>query len=1094
MLNGNTLAVLMLTVMATTSLVALAEPWYELDGSASGGGLSATAGASTFPSVAVGSDGSVAVAWIDETMGRHIYVKLWRFGQWHELNGSASGTGLDGSSSASRPSVSIDALGSVLIAYVDDSASRVYFKRWDGFTWSGLGGSDSGNGLWAIDGGDSVGGTAVTTDATGNPVVAIVHGNYPTYRMRVRFWNGVTWVENNPTTTDHYYSPALCRSQEGDIWAIADYGNEDHRASSIRVWQYTGGAWSDRGTLSYLLTSKRGSIAVDSRGRPVVTWMARDTESPDYYRILVARYDGAAWQGLAGSNTGNGISDAGRPAGLPSVTFAEGDAPVVAFIQSGAYSRWLCIKTFDGSNWVEFGDGSAVEPGLSDSCAPTSFWKTWGDQCDWPYERRVSLAGNRQVFFCAWESAASENILAKMFGAVEYAEGSGQYIYDRLSRLKSVVFENGVDIGYTYDPAGNRLAKEVRSKLTASRGHAAPSSHSIGNTAVNEPILQVALDVSDEEALVLDHISVEASGIGDDARAIAAARLWRDVNADGFVDGEDIQLGADLVFGTNDGTVTFSGLAHTLSAGTTTHLLVAFTFNGLAANLESFHASISNRNGIGATGLISGHSIYALGAPVDGATLIVSTDMTAPAFAGIQSATARDQSAYLEWQPATDASTPITYHIWQGTESFEGTVTGQPAYTTQELSYTVPGLVNGQPYYFVVRAADSAGNMDANTVEGYAVPQAALFVLTATAGPNGSVQPEPSQFVYEDGTDVYVIPSGDVGYHFTAWTGDVPMGQESSEPLVLTMDANKTVEASFERSRGTVVIDVTPETASWTFVDGDGAPHSGVGDATVSGMPTGQIPITWDPLSGFTAPTSPLTKTLGRDATIIFSAFYGPVVVFSAQPQDQTKYAGESVQFEVQANGGLGALEYQWLFDNGAKAVVPVGGNSPVLSISDLTLSNGGTYWCEVTDDMPATYASANAALQVGEHLEITQHPVGCEKRVGESHTFTVETTGGMGSMAYLWKKGEVEIPGETGPTYTLPSLTLDDSGAYTVTVSDEYTDVRESNTAVLEVTTGLPVTALAALIVLLAIVVIVANKRSLIRNSDALMGGNTKR
>ena len=38
---------------------------------------------------------------------------------------------------------------------------------------------------------------------------------------------------------------------------------------------------------------------------------------------------------------------------------------------------------------------------------------------------------------------------------------SAQYTYDNLNRLIQVQYEDGTTIQYTYDPAGNRLTRQV---------------------------------------------------------------------------------------------------------------------------------------------------------------------------------------------------------------------------------------------------------------------------------------------------------------------------------------------------------------------------------------------------------------------------------------------------------------------------------------------------------------------------------------------------------------------------------------------------------------------------------------------------------
>ncbi len=53
--------------------------WRELGGSASGGGLSSTSGASRVPTVATDAAGMIHVAWYDDSSGdNEIYVRRWR--------------------------------------------------------------------------------------------------------------------------------------------------------------------------------------------------------------------------------------------------------------------------------------------------------------------------------------------------------------------------------------------------------------------------------------------------------------------------------------------------------------------------------------------------------------------------------------------------------------------------------------------------------------------------------------------------------------------------------------------------------------------------------------------------------------------------------------------------------------------------------------------------------------------------------------------------------------------------------------------------------------------------------------------------------
>lgn len=78
------------------------------------------------------------------------------------------------------------------------------------------------------------------------------------------------------------------------------------------------------------------------------------------------------------------------------------------------------------------------------------------------------------------------------------------------------------------------------------------------------------------------------------------------------------------------------------------------------------------------------------------------------------------------------------------------------------------------------------------------VPTVSTYTLDATAEANGSVYASPQQDEYTDGTEVYLEANGDFGYRFASWTGDVPAGSQTTNPLTLVMDRNRTISAVFE--------------------------------------------------------------------------------------------------------------------------------------------------------------------------------------------------------------------------------------------------------------------------------------------------------
>ncbi|MCK4666344.1 T9SS type A sorting domain-containing protein [Candidatus Dependentiae bacterium] len=105
----------------------------------------------------------------------------------------------------------------------------------------------------------------------------------------------------------------------------------------------------------------------------------------------------------------------------------------------------------------------------------------------------------------------------------------------------------------------------------------------------------------------------------------------------------------------------------------------------------------------------------------EGSGTPIVSDIEAPVFAGIQSATDLVQydRVKLGWNSANDTggSTPITYNIYQSTVAAGQNFT-TPNYTVvTSTKLKITGLVNNQTYYYVIRAEDSLGNEDTNSVE-----------------------------------------------------------------------------------------------------------------------------------------------------------------------------------------------------------------------------------------------------------------------------------------------------------------------------------------------------------------------------------------
>jgi hypothetical protein len=109
-------------------------------------------------------------------------------------------------------------------------------------------------------------------------------------------------------------------------------------------------------------------------------------------------------------------------------------------------------------------------------------------------------------------------------------------------------------------------------------------------------------------------------------------------------------------------------------------------------------------------------------------------DGTPPTFGGVTGISVSGTAINLAWDAGSDnvdTSTNLVYNVYQATSS-GGQNFASPTYTTPAASvaYTALNLNVSTAYYYVVRAVDSSGNEDSNTVE-----------LTATTAASPDVTP-----------------------------------------------------------------------------------------------------------------------------------------------------------------------------------------------------------------------------------------------------------------------------------------------------------------------------------------------------------------
>jgi hypothetical protein len=165
-------------------------------------------------------------------------------------------------------------------------------------------------------------------------------------------------------------------------------------------------------------------------------------------------------------------------------------------------------------------------------------------------------------------------------------------------------------------------------------------------------------------------------------------------------------------------------------------------------------------------------------------------DGTPPVFGGATGATVSGTAINLSWDEGTDnvdTPTNLVYNVYQAT-SPGGQTFATPSYTSGlgETTLTVLNLNVSTTYYFVVRAQDSAGNEDTNSVEVSATTAASPDVTPPVfAGVDSVIATSAStiDLSWLPATDDYSQPTDIVYDVFLATT---PGGQAFATPTVTT--------------------------------------------------------------------------------------------------------------------------------------------------------------------------------------------------------------------------------------------------------------------------------------------------------------------
>lgn len=165
----------------------------------------------------------------------------------------------------------------------------------------------------------------------------------------------------------------------------------------------------------------------------------------------------------------------------------------------------------------------------------------------------------------------------------------------------------------------------------------------------------------------------------------------------------------------------------------------------------------------------------------------------------------------------------------------------------------------------------------------------------------------------------------------------------------------------------------------------------------------------------------------------------GPVpLAITQQPTNLTVVAGNEAVFTVVAQG-LPRPKYQWYYTNSLNVGGPLAGETDSTLVIPNTLTNDtGTYSVSIMNGVESTNSTnvtltVTAAPTAPTVLSISPGMVAYE---GQSTTFTVQASGNP-APTFQWKLNGTNVSNGNTNVLVLPGLTTNDSGVYTVEISN---------------------------------------------------------
>lgn len=430
------------------------------------GGVSDNTGVSQRPRIAINGDGAPVVVWDDYTSGNYeIYTRTLTAGIWVELNASASGGGISGTSGTSHlPALAINGAGQPVVAWEDNATGQkeILLRAWNGSAWADLNGSATNGGVSNTAASSEW--PALATTASGDPVVLWSEYVSGQYEIHARQWNGATWTAAGlGSASDGGVSQTYYDSKRSVVAFMASADPvvawyEGNGEIYVRTWD--GAAWQE---LNEAPITEGGigtggspypALGLDAAGNPTIAWSMTVGDYIDEVatnaEIYVKRWTGSAWAELGGSATGGGISNLPAASATPEVAIDDAGNPFVAWRDWNMSQYEIYLKHWDGAAWAElnssatgggisnnYGDSKRLDIALDSDGYPVVAWHQWIG------------SGNLEIYVRRWDGAAFVEI------GQGSATGTGISATSKLSGFPSLALKSNGDPVIAWDDEQN---------------------------------------------------------------------------------------------------------------------------------------------------------------------------------------------------------------------------------------------------------------------------------------------------------------------------------------------------------------------------------------------------------------------------------------------------------------------------------------------------------------------------------------------------------------------------------------------------------------------------------------------------------------